>query len=184
LVTVFGGTGFIGQYIVKELARTGMLIRVVSRNPERALHLKTAGSPGQIALVQANVRNSDSVKAAIEGADIVINLVGVMFEHGKQNFAAIHAQAAELLAKTAKASGVKRFIHMSAMGVDRATSSKYVRTKLNGEQAVLAAFPEVTILRPSIVFGPEDSFFNRFAHMSVFMPFLPLIGGGVTKFQP
>lgn len=184
LITVFGGSGFVGSYIVRELAKTGALIRVVSRNPDRASHVKTAGSPGQIALVQANIRDENSVKAAVAGTDIVINLVGLLFERGKQNFSAVHAQAAESLAKKAKAAGVKRFIHMSSLGVDTSAHSKYARTKLNGEKAVMAAFPEATIIRPSIIFGAEDNFFNRFAQMATFLPFLPLIGGGKTRYQP
>lgn len=184
LITIFGGTGFLGTYVVKELAKTGATIRVVSRNPDRALQLKTAGSPGQIALMQGNIRNQESVKTAVEGAEIVINLVGLMSEHGKQNFSAIHAQAAESLAKAAKNAGTKRFIHISALGADKPSHSKYARTKLNGEKAVIAAFPNATIVRPGILFGPEDNFFNRFACMAALSPFLPLIGGGRTKFQP
>lgn len=184
IITVFGGTGFVGAYVVKELAKTGAVIRVVSRNPDRALELKTAGSPGQIGLMQGNIRNHESVKKAVEGSDVVINLVGLLFEQGKQNFSAIHAQAAESLAKAAKNAGVKRFIHMSALGVDKSSHSKYARTKLNGEKAVVAAFPGATVIRPSVIFGAEDNFFNRFARMAVCMPFLPLIGGGKTKFQP
>lgn len=183
LITIFGGTGFVGQYVVKELAKTGALIRVASRNPDKASHLRTMGSPGQISFIQANIRNKASVEVAVKGADVVINLVGLLFESGKQNFSAIHAQAAETLAKIAKVEGVKRLVHMSALGVDHSTHSKYARTKFNGENAILAAFPEASIMRPSIIFGAEDKFFNRFAAMAKCLPFLPLIGGD-TKFQP
>lgn len=184
VITILGGTGFLGTYVVKELAKTGALIKVVSRNPNDAWEAKTAGSVGQIGLVQANIRDKASIYQAIAGSDIVINLIGILQEHGKQSFPAVHAQGAELVAKAAKEAGVRKFIHVSALGVDRTPQSKYARTKLNGEKAVAAVFPDATILRPSVVFGPEDNFFNLFATMAKFMPFLPLIGGGKTRFQP
>lgn len=184
IVTIFGGTGFVGTYAVEELAKTGVSLKVVSRDPDNGLKVKTAGRVGQVALVQGNLRNEASVRQAVQGSDVVINLVGLLFEHGKQNFTAIHAQGAEFLAKAAKEAGVKQFIHVSALGVDKSSQSKYARTKLTGEKAVRAAFPEATLIRPSIIFGPEDNFFNMFARMASFSPFLPLIGGGKTKFQP
>ncbi len=184
VITLLGGSGFLGTYIVKELVKTGALIKVVSRNPDDAWEAKTAGAVGQIGLVQANIRDKASIQHAIADSDIVINLIGIRQEHGKQNFPAVHAQGAEFVAKAAKEAGVKKFIHISALGVDRTPQSKYARTKLNGEKAVAAVFPDATILRPSAVFGPEDNFFNFFARLSKFMPFLPLIGGGKTRFQP
>lgn len=184
IVTVFGGTGFVGSYIVEELAKTGVSIKVVSRDPERAMPIKTAGTAGQIVLAQANLHNEASVRRAVENSEVVINLVGILFESGKQNFTAVHSQGAELLAKAAKEAGVKRFIHMSALGIDKPSQSKYARTKLTGEKAVHAAFPDATIIRPSVIFGHEDNFFNKFAEMASFSPFLPLIGSGKTKFQP
>ncbi len=184
VITIFGGTGFIGRYVVRELAKTGALIRVVSRDPQGALYLRTYGYVGQIVLERGSFQEKDTVKRYLEDTDIAINLVGILFESGSQRFARIHAQGAEFLAKSAAELGVSQLIHMSALGVDKSTRSKYARTKLAGERAVLAAFPTATILRPSIVFGPEDDFFNRFASMAQLSPFMPLIGGGHTKFQP
>lgn len=180
IITVIGGSGFLGRYVVQHLAQAGYRIRVVSRNPDAALHLKTAGDPGQILLMPGNLNKPDTIKPALTGAFAVINLVGVLFENGSQNFAALQAKGAENIAKMAKSMDVARFIHISALGVDRAFGSEYARTKLMGEKAVLAAFPEATILRPSVVFGAEDHFFNQFAAMPIF----PLIGGGKTRFQP
>lgn len=183
LVTIVGGTGFVGRYIVRLLAQQGYTIRVICRNPDAALHLKTAGSVGQIVLTGGNLSDPDSLFGKLDGSYAVINLVGVLFEAGRQNFT-LHAQGAEKLAKMAKNADVKRLIHMSALGIDKAKGSQYARTKLLGEKAVLAAFPEATILRPSIIFGAEDQFFNRFATMASLAPALPLIGGGKTKLQP
>ncbi len=184
IITLVGGTGFVGRYVVKRLARAGYLVRVISRNPDKALHLKTAGTPAQIVLTYGDLSKPETLEGKLTGSYAVVNLVGIMFESGRQNFATIHAQGAEKLAKLAKAAGAEAFIHLSAIGVDRAMKSKYARTKATGEQAVLAAFPGATILRPGIIFGPEDGFYNKFAAMAVFSPFLPLIGGGKTRFQP
>jgi NADH dehydrogenase len=170
--------------VVRELAKAGYRVRVVARDPEKALHLKTSGEVGQIALVKGNLALPDSLTGLVDGSYAVINLVGILFESGKQNFGAIHAQGAERLAKLARQAGATRFIQVSAIGTDKALKSKYARTKALGEKAVMAAFPEATILRPSIIFGPEDQFYNRFASIARFTPALPLIGGGHTLFQP
>lgn len=184
LVTIFGGAGFVGRYAVRALARDGWRIRAASRRPDLAGHLQPMGGVGQIMPVQANLRYPASVAAAIEGADAVVNCVGILAPAGRQSFAAVHADGAAAIAKAAKAAGVKRLVHVSAIGADAKSPSRYARTKAAGEAAVLAAFPEAVILRPSIVFGPEDQFFNRFAAMARISPFLPLIGGGLTRFQP
>jgi uncharacterized protein YbjT (DUF2867 family) len=184
LVTVFGGSGFIGRYVVRNLARAGWQVRVAVRRPDEALFLKTAGDVGQVTPVAANIRDDRSVAAAVAGADAVINLVGILYEGGRQKFDAVQAEGARRLAAAAKAAGAKRFIQISAIGADAASDSGYARSKAAGEQNVAAAFPGATILRPSIVFGPEDDFFNRFAKMAMLSPVLPLIGGGTTKFQP
>jgi uncharacterized protein YbjT (DUF2867 family) len=184
IITVIGGSGFLGQYVVKELAKTGMAIRVVSRDPERALYLKTAGTVGQIVLSSANIRDEQSLKNVVENSWAVINLTGILYSRGKQNFSAIHAQGAERLAKIAKLAGCNRFIHISALAVDKSSKSHYARSKLMGEKAVLAAFPEATIVRPGILVGAEDNFFNKFAKLTSISPVIPLIGGGKTVFQP
>lgn len=184
IATVFGGSGFIGSYVAAALAKAGYRVQVVSRNPEKAGWVKTASAAGQVVLRHGNIRDPLSVEQCIKGAEVVVNCVGLMSESGKQSFPALHAQAAERIAQVAASSGVKHLIHISALGVDKAARSKYARTKINGEKAVLAAFPAAIILRPSVVFGPEDHFFNLFAQMSRFSPLLPLIGGGKTQFQP
>jgi len=184
IITIIGGTGFLGRYVVQELAKVGYRLRVVSRHPERAGDLKVFGDVGQIALINGNINNPDSLKHALAGAYGVVNLVGVLFESGKQNFSAIHAIAAEKLAIAAREAGISRFVHISALGVEHEFGSAYARSKLIGERAVLEAFPNSTILRPSVIFGAEDNFFNQFAKMAVYSPALPLIGGGKTLFQP
>ena len=184
MITVFGGSGFVGRYVVRELAKAGWRVRVATRRPHLANFLKPMGAVGQIQLMQANVRDADSVARAVEGAHGVINLVGILAESGRQSFHALQARGAGLIAEAAKTAGAARFIHISAIGADEDSASKYARTKALGEKAVREAFPEATILRPSIVFGPEDGFFNKFADMARFAPALPLIGGGGTKFQP
>ena len=183
LVTVFGGSGFLGRHVVRALAREGYRIRPAVRRPDLAVHLQPMGRVGQIHPVQANLRYPASVEAAVRGADVVINLVGILFERGKQRFEAVQAQGAACVARAAAAEGA-RLIHVSALGADADSPALYARTKAAGEAAVLAAAPDATIFRPSIVFGPEDDFFNRFAAMARMSPALPLIGGGETKFQP
>ena len=184
LVTVFGGSGFIGRYVVRKLARDGWQVRVAVRRPDQALFLKPAGQVGQVTPVAANVRNDASVKAAVQGADRVVNLVGILFPAGPQRFDAVHVESAERVAAAATAAGVKALVHFSAIGADHNADANYARTKGAGEYAVRRGFPNATIFRPSIVFGPEDGFFNRFAAMALVSPALPLIGGGTTRFQP
>lgn len=184
LVTVVGGTGFIGRYVVKALADRGYTIRVIARNPENALHLKTAGDVGQVVLVKGDLAKPDSLRGKLDNSWAVVNLVGILFENSRQNFAALHSIGAEKLSQLARAAGAERFVHMSSLGVDKVVKSKYARTKAMGEKTVRAAFPEATILRPSVVFGAEDQFYNSFAAMARALPALPLIGGGMTRFQP
>jgi uncharacterized protein YbjT (DUF2867 family) len=183
LVTIFGGSGFIGRYVVRALAERGYRIRVAMRRPDLAGHLQPLGRVGQIHAVQANLRHADSVEAAARDSDVVINLVGILFERGPQRFDVIQAEGAAAVARAAAAIGAK-LIHGSAIGANASSPSLYAQTKAAGEAAVLAAVPSATILRPSIVFGPEDDFFNRFAAMARLSPVLPLVGGGRTRFQP
>src|SRR5579883_790295 len=183
VVTIFGGSGFIGRYAVQALARAGCRVKVAVRRPDLALFLQPLGTVGQIALIQANVRDERSVAEAVRGADAVVNLVGILKPSGRQKFRTIHVEGAERIAKTARSRGIHTLVHMSAIGANRLARSNYARTKGEGEARVLAAFPEASILRPSIVFGPEDDFFNRFAALARFAPFLPLIGSR-TRFQP
>jgi uncharacterized protein YbjT (DUF2867 family) len=183
LVTVFGGSGFLGRHVVRALARAGYRVRPAVRRPDLAFHLQPLGRVGQIHAVQANLRYPQSVEAAVRGADVVINLVGILFERGKQRFEAVHAQGAHVVARAAAAEGA-RVVHVSALGADPDSPALYARSKAAGEAAVLAAAPQATIVRPSILFGPEDDFFNRFAAMARMSPALPLVGGGLTKFQP
>ncbi|MGF6229710.1 uncharacterized protein YbjT (DUF2867 family) [Inquilinus ginsengisoli] len=183
-VTLFGGTGFVGRYVAQMLAQRGWRIIVASRHPDRALPLKTAGAVGQVVPVFADIRDDGSVAAAVAGADAVVNLVGILFERGKQRFDSIHGEAAGRVARAAAAAGASRFVQISAIGASADSPSSYARTKAAGEAAVRAAFPGASILRPSVVFGPEDGFFNLFANLARTAPFLPLFGGGTTKFQP
>jgi uncharacterized protein YbjT (DUF2867 family) len=184
LITVFGGSGFIGRYAVRSLCKAGFRVRVAMRRPHIGGDLRLAGDVGQVQLVQANVRNRASVARAVEGAYGVVNLVGLLYEKGKQRFETTHAQGAMTLAEAARAAGVERFVQMSAIGADKDSDAAYARTKAEAEEAVRAIYPEAVILRPSVVFGPEDDFINRFAQMARMSPFLPLIGGGHTRFQP
>jgi NADH dehydrogenase len=183
LITVFGGSGFLGRHVVRALAKRGYRIRVAVRRPDLAGHLQPLGRVGQIHAVQANLRYPASIAAAVRDADVVINLVGILFERGRQQFDTVQAMGAEAIALAASAHGAK-MIHVSAIGADENSTSAYARSKAKGEKLVLAAVPGATILRPSIVFGPEDDFFNRFAALARFAPALPLIGGGATRFQP
>jgi NADH dehydrogenase len=184
LVTVYGGSGFIGRHVVRAIAKTGARMRVAVRRPELALHLQPLGCVGQINAVQANVRFPDSLLAAAKGADAVVNLVGILFATGKQTFKAVQDEGARHVAEAARAVGAKALVHISALGADPHSPSAYARTKAAGEAAVKEVFPEAVILRPSVVFGPEDEFFNRFAGLARIAPALPLIGGGKTRFQP
>lgn len=184
LVTVFGGSGFVGRSVVKALANDGWRVRVASRRPSLAFALQPSGKVGQIAAVQANLRYPDSIRHALDGADAAINLVGLLAEGGKQTFDALHADGARAVAEAARAAGIDRFVQMSAIGADANSASAYARTKAAGEAAVREILPGAVIVRPSVVFGPEDKFFNRFAAMARIMPALPLIGGGAGKLQP
>ncbi len=184
LVTIFGGSGFVGRHTVSALAKRGWRVRAAVRRPDLAGHLQPMGSVGQIHAVQANLRYPQSVARAIEGADVVINAVGILAPSGRQSFDAVHADGARAVARAAHEAGVKRLVHISAIGAAAASNAQYARTKAAGEHAVLEEFPSAIILRPSIVFGPEDEFFNRFAALARMSPFLPSIGGGKTKFQP
>jgi len=183
-ITVFGGSGFVGRYVVQQLAQEGWRIRVAVRHPGRALFLKPYGDIGQITPLCVPVQDREAVAAALHGADAAVNLTGILFEGGKQRFEAVHAEAAQTIAESAAAAGLRALVHVSAIGADPAATALYASTKGKGEAAVSRAFPQATILRPSLVFGPEDSFFNRFAEMAVVTPALPLIGGGKTRFQP
>lgn len=184
MITVFGGSGFIGRYGVRALVKAGYRVRVATRLPHTAIDLKPMGSVGQIQLVQANVRNKASIARAVEGASAVVNLTGILAPSGRQTFRSVQAQGAQYIAEAAKAAGITRFVQISAIGADADSKSVYAQTKAAGEKAVLDTIPTATILRPSIVFGPGDGFFNRFAQMALYTPALPLIGGGKTLFQP
>ena len=184
LVTVFGGSGFVGRYVVQALAKTGCRVRVAVRHPHRAIHLQPLGSVGQIHAVQANLRDEASIRRAVAGANGVINLVGILQSSGKQTFQDIQAEGPGLIAQAARDAGARAFVQVSAIGASRSSPSAYARSKAEGEDAVREAYPNATILRPSIIFGPEDEFFNRFASLARFSPFMPLIGGGRTRFQP
>ncbi len=184
LVTIFGGSGFVGRHTVSALAKRGWRIRAAVRRPDLAGHLQPMGGVGQIHAVQANLRYPQSVARAVEGATVVVNAVGILAPAGRQSFNAVHAEGARAVARAAREAGVKRFVHISAIGADAASAARYAQSKAAGEAAVLEEFPSAIILRPSIVFGPEDEFFNRFAALARMSPFLPSIGGGKTKFQP
>jgi uncharacterized protein YbjT (DUF2867 family) len=183
LVTIFGGSGFVGRHIVRALARRGYRIRVATRRPDLAFHLQPLGNVGQIMPVQANLRYRDSVDAAVAGADHVINCVGILSESGRNTFDAVQDFGARAIAEAARAAGTT-LTQVSAIGADAESASDYARTKGLAEAAIRKIVPGAVILRPSVIFGPEDDFFNRFAEMARFSPVLPLIGGGHTKFQP
>ncbi len=183
LVTVYGGSGFLGRHVVRALAKRNYRIRIAVRRPELAGFLQPLGRVGQIHAVQTNLRYAPSVDAAARDAHVLVNLVGILFERGRQRFDAVHTYGAEQVALAANAHGA-RMVHVSAIGADANSSSAYGRSKANAEQLVLAAQPSTTIMRPSIIFGPEDDFFNRFAALARISPALPLIGGGLTRFQP
>lgn len=185
LVTVFGGTGFIGRHLVQRLAAGGARVRVAVRDPRQAAPLQTMGYVGQIAAVRASVTHEGSVRAAVAGADAVVNLVGILYESGRMSFDAVHRQGAENVARAAKDAGVGRLVHMSALGADPESRSVYATSKAAGEDAVRKAFPDAAMVRPGVVFGPEDGFFNLFASLARFSPVLPVFGGGDgVKFQP
>ena len=182
-VTIFGGSGFIGRYVVRQLAREGWVIRVAVRRTKDAQFLKPLGTVGQIVPIATRLQDEESVARAVEGVDAVINLVGVLFESGKQTFDAVHREGAKRIAEAAKAAGVEQMVHISAIGASAESGSEYARSKAAGETAVRAAFETAVILRPSIVFGPEDDFFNRFATMARLSPALPLIVTAASPFS-
>lgn len=185
LAVVFGGSGFVGRHTVAALARNGWRVRAAERRPDLAGFLQPSGSVGQIHAVQANIRYPESVARVLDdGVTTVVNAVGVLASTGRQTFDAIHVEGARAIAKAAREAGVRTLIHISAIGADPKSIADYARSKAAGEAAVLEEFPDAIILRPSIVFGPEDEFFNRFAALARISPFLPLIGGGKTRFQP
>jgi len=184
IITVFGGSGFVGRHVVRALSKAGYRVRVATRRPHLAQDLRVAGVVGQVQLVQANVRVPSSVERAVEGASGVVNLVGVLNENGRQTFSRLHALGAKTISEAAAAAGISALVQMSAIGADAGSASRYARSKAEGEAHVKAALPSATILRPSIVFGNGDSFFNRFASMAQFLPALPLFGGGKSRFQP
>lgn len=183
LVTIYGGSGFVGRYIVRRLAKAGWRVRVAVRRPNEAMHVKTCGVVGQVEPVLCNIRDDDSVRAAMLGADAVINCVGTFDRKGRNNFDAVQHEGAERIARWAAASGVAHLVHLSAIGADEDSDSIYCQTKALGEAGILQHFPNAVILRPSVIFGAEDGFFNRFAAMTRWGPVLPLVGGK-TKFQP
>jgi uncharacterized protein YbjT (DUF2867 family) len=187
LVVVFGGSGFVGRHVVRELAKRGWRIRVAVRRPHLANFLRPMGSVGQIQLRQTNIRYRPSIAEALKGADTVVNLVGILFQNGAQNFSAVQSSGAASIAAMAKEAGIENAVHLSAIGADSESDSLYARTKGEGEIAFRDAIPSSVILRPSMIFGPEDDFFNKFASLASMLPSiapLPLIGGGKTKFQP
>lgn len=183
LVTIFGGSGFVGRYIARRMAKEGWRVRVAVRRPNEAIFVKPYGTVGQVEPILANIRDDASVQAACEGADAVINCVGTFDKSGRNNFEAVQAEGAGRVARLAKAAGVKRLVHISAIGADANATSQYARTKAMGEKLVTTAFPGAVILRPSVIFGQEDNFFNRFAGMATISPIIPLVGGH-SKFQP
>ena len=184
LVTVFGGSGFVGMQVTRALAKRGYRVRVACRRTNLAYRAPLMGEVGQIQVMQANVRMPASIDRALEGADAVVNLVGVLFEQGRQRFQSLHAQGARNIAEAARAHGIRTFVQVSALGADAEGKSKYARTKAEGEAAVRAAVLTATVVRPSIVFGQDDDFFNRFGALAAQAPVLPLPGGGQTRFQP
>lgn len=184
-VTVFGGSGFVGRAIVRALAQDGYQIRVACRRIELAERIKTAGDVGQITILRTNLRIPASVAAAVSGSQAVINASGIAFQRGRQRYEAVHVAGARAIADAARAAGVQRLVHISGIGADqRNSTNKYVRSKVDAEDAIIAGFPDATILRPSVVFGPEDVMFNRMAQIAAKAPFVPVVGDGSAKVQP
>ena len=184
LVTVFGGSGFVGSQLVRALAKRGWRVRVAVRRPDRAWKLQTSGTVGQIQAVRCDATRPEDVAAALHGADAAINLIGILYESGRRSFQAMHVETSRYIAGAAAAAGVKRLVQISAIGASPEGPSDYALTKAEAEMAVREVMPDAVLIRPSIVFGAGDDFLNRFAQMAQFSPFLPLIGGGQTKFQP
>ncbi len=184
VITIFGGSGFIGRHVVRRLARQGWIIRLAVRDPDRAKFLRPLGDVGQITPIAVPLQDADAVAAAVAGTEAVVNLVGVLYERGRQSFKAVHVDGAQAIASAAAAAGVKSLVHISAIGADPEAAADYARSKGYGERLVREAMADAVICRPSLVIGPEDDFFNRFALYARLSPFLPLIGGGHTRFQP
>ena len=184
IATIFGATGFIGRHLIRRLTEKDFRIIVATRSPYLHGHLKPLGDPGQIDLERVNLFDEKTLKVLLKNSNVVVNLVGILYETRKQKFENIHSKFPELLSKLCNEHGIEKFIHLSALGINEDVKSMYMRTKLQGEKNILNNFDNSIILRPSIVFGPEDNFFNQFASLSQFLPFLPMIGGGQTKFQP
>jgi NADH dehydrogenase len=182
LVTIYGGSGFVGRYITRRLAQAGWRIRVAVRHPNEAMHVKTYGAVGQVEPVFCNIRDDESVRSVMRGADAVVNCVGTFDRKGRNNFEAVQNEGATRIARLAAEEGVDRLVQLSAIGADAESDSLYAQSKAQGEEGILEAFPNAVILRPSVIFGPEDNFFNRFAGMTRFSPVLPVVGGN-TKFQ-
>lgn len=183
VITVFGGTGFIGRHLIRRLAARGALIQVISRNPARGKHLQPMGNVGQIVIRPADLSSEAALARTLDSSWAVINLIGILYEKRRQTFDRVHAELPGRLARAAASVGAQRFLQMSALGADPDSPSRYARSKAAGEAAVREALPAATVFRPSVVVGPEDGFFNRFAEMARFSPVLPLIGGGRTRFQ-
>jgi uncharacterized protein YbjT (DUF2867 family) len=183
-ITIFGGSGFLGRYVVKLLCLANYRVKIVSSNPEQCAFLKTAGTIGQVNCIYGDICQPETIRHALQNTDIVINMVGIFSPRGKRTFSNIHAKGAESIAKIASQLNIKQFIHVSALGIDKARASLYIRSKLNGEKAILNAYPNATILRPAIMFGPEDKFISQFAKMSYYLPVIPLIGTGHNLIQP
>lgn len=184
LVTVFGGSGFVGAQVVRALAKKGLRVRIAVRRPNLAYRMRPMGDVGQIEIVQANVRNPQSVARAVDGAEAVVNLAAVFYENGRQRFQAVHVMGARNIAEAARARGIARFVQMSGIGADPASDSKYIRTRGEAEAAVRELIPQAVILRPSLVFGADDRAFNLFAKLAVYLPVVVLPGGGTTRFAP
>ena len=184
LVTVFGGSGFVGAQVVRALARKGLRVRVAVRNTGRGYKLRMLGDVGQIEVVQANVRNKESIARALDGASGVVNAVGATYQAGRQTFDAVHVDGARAIAEVAASRGITAFVQLSGLGVDEGSASKYSAARARGEASVRAVLPGAAIVRPSVIFGPDDIFFNRLAQMVSLSPVMPLIGGGETKLQP
>ena len=183
IITIFGGSGFVGRYIARRMAKQGWRVRVAVRRPSEAYFVRPYGDVGQVEPIQANIRDDASTRAAIMGADVVVNCVGILYEDSRQKFDTVQAEGAARIARLAAECGASKMIHLSAIGADADSESDYGRTKAEGEAAVLDAFPGAVILRPSVIFGQEDQFFNRFAAMSKLSPIIPMVGAD-TKFQP
>ena len=184
-VTVFGGSGFVGRAIVRALAQEGLQVRIAVRRIELAESIKTAGDVGQITVMRTNLRVPQSVAAAIAGSDAVINASGIPFQRGRQRYRTVHVAGARAIADAAQAAGVERLVHISGIGAEhRSSTNRYIQSKIEGEDAIIAGFPTATILRPSVVFGPDDAMFNRMARIAATAPFVPVVSGGTARVQP